>query len=159
MLVITGVLLLLVATFVDLKPVVDQNFFFSTNDPGIQQTNKIEQRFPSQPEVILAVSSRDISSPRYLERIQKLTQRVHTIGGVSAVKSLAEGGRRVVWPNDGRAVSVGPAVCGNALHVHQRRFIDLAFAIDAWPQNRHPDCEPRHDRVRDCVVASGLHDV
>jgi predicted RND superfamily exporter protein len=91
MLVITGLLLVLVATLVDLKPVVDQNFFFSTTDPGIQQTKKIDQRFPSQPQVILAVSSRDISSPRYLERIQKLTQRVHTIGGVSAVKSLAEG--------------------------------------------------------------------
>jgi predicted RND superfamily exporter protein len=91
MLVITGAFLLLVATFVDLKPVVDQNFFFSTTDPGIQQTKKIEQRFPSQPEVILAVSSRDISSLRYLGRIQRLTQRAHTIGGVSAVKSLAEG--------------------------------------------------------------------
>src|SRR5438094_9370963 len=91
MLVITGVLFLLVATFVDLKPVVDENFFFSTNDPGILQTKKIERLFPSQPEVILAVWSRDISSPRYLSRIQKLTQRVHTIGGVNAVKSLAEG--------------------------------------------------------------------
>src|SRR5437870_3187018 len=91
MLVIAGVLFFLVATFVDLKPVVDQNFFFSTNDPGIIQTKKIERRFPSQPEVILAVSSRDISSQRYLSRIQRLTQRVHTIGGVRAVKSLAEG--------------------------------------------------------------------
>src|SRR2546425_2248179 len=91
MLLITGVLFVLVATLVDLKPVVDQNFFFSTNDPGILQTKKIERRFPSQPEVILAVSSRDISSQRYLSRIQRLTQRVHTIGGVSAVKSLAEG--------------------------------------------------------------------
>jgi len=91
MLVITGVLFVLVATLVDLKPVVDQNFFFSTNDPGILQTKKIERRFPSQPEVILAVSSRDISSQRYLSRIQRLTQRAHTIGGVNAVKSLAEG--------------------------------------------------------------------
>ena len=91
MLAITGVLFALVATFVDLKPVVDENFFFSTSDPGVQQTKKIERRFPSQPEVILAVSSRDISSARYLGRIQRLTQRVHTIGGVSAVKSLTEG--------------------------------------------------------------------
>src|SRR5206468_11021476 len=91
MLIITGVLFVMVATFVDLKPVVDENFFFSTSDPGIQQTKKIEHRFPSQPEVILAVSSRDISSPRYLSRIQRLTQRAHTIGGVNAVKSLTEG--------------------------------------------------------------------
>jgi hypothetical protein len=45
MLVITGVLFLLVAMLVDLTPVVDQNFFFSTNDAGIQQTKKIDQRF------------------------------------------------------------------------------------------------------------------
>ena len=36
MLAITGVLFALVATFVDLRPVVDGNFFFSTSDPGIQ---------------------------------------------------------------------------------------------------------------------------
>src|SRR5437763_7817684 len=91
MLIVTGVLFVLVAIFVDLKPVVDENFFFSTSDPGIRQTKKIERRFPSQPEVILALSSRDISSQRYLSRIQKLTQRVHAIGGVNAVKSLTEG--------------------------------------------------------------------
>lgn len=91
MLVITGVLFALVATFVDLRPVVDENFFFSTSDPGIQQTKKIEHQFPSQPQVILTVSSQDISSSRYLGRIQRLTQRVHSIGGVSAVKSLTEG--------------------------------------------------------------------
>src|SRR5947207_2915235 len=91
MLIVTGVLFVLVAIFVDLKPVVDENFFFATSDPGIRQTKKIERGFPSQPEVILAVSSRDISSQRYLSRIQRLTKRAHTIGGVSAVKSLAEG--------------------------------------------------------------------
>jgi predicted RND superfamily exporter protein len=91
MLAITAVLFVLVAVFVDLKPVVDENFFFSTSDPGFAQSKKIEQRFPSQPEVILAVSSRDISSPRYLGRIQKLTQQINAIDEVSAVKSLAEG--------------------------------------------------------------------
>ena len=91
MLVIAGVLVVLVARFVDLRPVVDQNFFFSTSDPGIQQTKEIERRFPSQPEVILAVSSRNIASSRYLGRLQRLTQRAHTIGGVSAVKSVPDG--------------------------------------------------------------------
>src|SRR5437016_10825881 len=91
MLAVTVGLLGLVAAFVDLKPVVEENFFFSTSDPGFGQSKKIERRFPSQPELILAVSSRDISSSRYLGRIQRLTERVRTIGGVSAVKSLTEG--------------------------------------------------------------------
>src|SRR5438552_5170660 len=91
MLGITAVLFGLVLAFVDLKPVVDENFFFSTSDPQFRQTKKIEQHFPSQPELILSVSSRDISSPRYLERIQRLTQRIKAIDAVSAVKSLTEG--------------------------------------------------------------------
>ncbi len=91
MLALTGVLFALVATFVDLKPVVDENFFFSTSDPGVRQSKKIEQHFPSQPEMILAVSSRNISSARYLSRIQKLTQQLENIDAVGAVKSLTAG--------------------------------------------------------------------
>src|SRR5437870_10686165 len=86
MLVVTTVLFGLVATFVDLTPVVDENFFFSTTDPELRQSRKIEERFPSQPELILTVSSRDISSPQYLDRIQRLTQQIQTIEAVSAVK-------------------------------------------------------------------------
>jgi len=44
--------------FVDLKPAVDENFFFSTSDPGVRESKAVEQRFPSQPQLILAVSSR-----------------------------------------------------------------------------------------------------
>src|SRR6266481_5090333 len=91
MLAVTAVLFGLVAAFVDLKPVVEENFFFSTSDPGFGQSKKIERRFPSQPQLILAVSSRDISSPRYLQRIQRLTQEVQAIDAVSTVKSLASG--------------------------------------------------------------------
>src|SRR5438309_12066811 len=86
MLAVTAVLFVLVVVFVDLKPVVEENFFFSTSDPGFGQSKKIEQRFPSQPEVILAVSSRDISSPRYLRRIQKLTQQSRAASAASPQK-------------------------------------------------------------------------
>src|SRR3989442_8785674 len=91
MLVVTTALFGLVATFVDLTRVVDENFFFSTTDPEFRQSRKIEERFPSHPELILTVSSRDISSPQYLDRIQRLTQQIQTIEAVSAVKSLSEG--------------------------------------------------------------------
>src|SRR5437763_6396496 len=91
MLGVTVVLFVLVAVFVDLKPAVDENFFFSTSDPGVRESKKVEQRFPSQPQLILAVSSQDISSPRYLSRIQRLTQQIEAIDEVSAVKSLTAG--------------------------------------------------------------------
>src|SRR5881398_162454 len=91
MLGVTALLFVLVAVFVDLKPAVDENFFFSTSDPGVRESKKVEQRFPSQPQLILAVSSQDISSLRYLSRIQRLTQQIEAIDEVSAVKSLTAG--------------------------------------------------------------------
>src|SRR2546425_11268001 len=91
MLAVTALLFVLVAFFVDLKPVVEENFFFSTSDPAFQQSREIDKDFPSQPQVILAVSSSDISSSRYLERIAKLTREVHTLSSVNAVKSVVEG--------------------------------------------------------------------
>src|SRR5437773_3151782 len=91
MLGLTALLFVVVAVFVDLKPAVDENFFFSTSDPGVRESKKVEQRFPSQPQLILAVSSQDISSPRYLGRIQRLTQQIEAIDEVSAVKSLTAG--------------------------------------------------------------------
>src|SRR5256714_6824513 len=91
MLGVTALLFVLVAVFVDLKPAGDENFFFSTSDPGVRESKKVEQRFPSQPQLILAVSSHDISSPRYLGRIQRLTQQLEAIDEVSAVKSMTVG--------------------------------------------------------------------
>src|SRR5437764_5178976 len=91
MLGVTVVLFVIVAVFVDLKPAVDENFFFSTSDPGVRESKKVEQRFPSQPQLILDVSSQDISSPRDLGRIQRLNQQLEAIDEVSAVKSLTAG--------------------------------------------------------------------
>src|SRR5207302_859456 len=80
-----------VVVFVDLKPVVEENFFFATSDPAFGQSKKIEQSFPSEPDILLVVSSSDISSARYLSRLQKLTQEVEAVDGVTAAKSLTSG--------------------------------------------------------------------
>src|SRR5438105_12792039 len=91
MLLVTIALFVLVATLVNLKPVVDENFFFSSTDPQFKQTQKIEKSFPTPSQLILAVSSRNISSPHYLVRIKVLTDRLKAIHSVTSVKSLADG--------------------------------------------------------------------
>src|SRR5438105_11650460 len=91
MLAVTAVLFVLVLAFVDLKPVVEENFFFATSDPAFGQQKKVEEHFPSEPDLLLVVSARDIASPQYLARMQKLTERVESIDGVSAGKSLSNG--------------------------------------------------------------------
>src|SRR5438874_10299643 len=95
MLAVTAVLFVLVIVFVDLKPVVEEDFFFATSDPAFGQEKKVEEHFPSEPDLLLVVSARDIASPQYLARMQKLTERVESIDGVSAVKSLSNGPKNV----------------------------------------------------------------
>jgi predicted RND superfamily exporter protein len=90
-LAVTCVLFALVASFVDLKPKVDENFFFSSRDPQFRQTKMIEEDFPSRPEIIFNVSSGDISSSRYLSRIAKLTRQMEEIDAATSVKSLTNG--------------------------------------------------------------------
>ena len=87
MLAATTLLFGLVGFFVDLKPLVDEKFFFSSGDPEFRQSQKIDQRFPAQPELILTVSSSDISSAHYLRGIQRLTEKVGALDAVSTVKS------------------------------------------------------------------------
>src|SRR5690349_16626402 len=88
MLGITVILFGLVATLVDLKPHVDENFFFSSSDPKFQESKKITERFPVGDQLILSVSSPDISSANYFERLEQLTQRIKSLDSVSGVRSL-----------------------------------------------------------------------
>ena len=91
MVAITFLLFGLVAMFVDLKPQVDENFFFSANDPQFRESAKIDHIFPSSSQLIISVASARISSARYLERLAQLTQHLQSIETVTSVESLADG--------------------------------------------------------------------
>src|SRR5438067_52257 len=94
MLVITGALVIGVWTLVDLTPRVDQQFFFASDDPELQESNAIDRRFPSGSQLILSVASPNISSDAYIERVGRLTARIAAMPWVTGVRSLADG------PND-----------------------------------------------------------
>src|SRR5438034_8098385 len=81
----------LVAALVDLKPRVEENFFFSSSDPKFQESKKIDQLFPAGAQLIISVSSSDISSERYLERLGRLTEKIKSIESVTGVRSLTDG--------------------------------------------------------------------
>jgi uncharacterized protein len=91
MLALVPVLFAVVATFVDLKPQVDENFFFSSSDPQFQSSKKISRMFPSGSQLVLSVSSDDISSPRYLDRIVQLTDQIQSLDTVTSIQSLSNG--------------------------------------------------------------------
>ena len=91
MLAIPVILFGLVAVFVDLKPQVDENFFFSSNDPEFRESAKIDRIFPSGSQLIVSVASPRISSQHYLGRLAQLTRQLQSIKSVTSVESLADG--------------------------------------------------------------------
>jgi len=91
MLALTIVLFAAVALFVDLKPQVEENFFFSSNDPQFREDARIDRTFPSSSQLILNVASPAISSEHYLERLARLTQQIRLIETVTSVDSLTDG--------------------------------------------------------------------
>ncbi|HEX4716547.1 MAG TPA: hypothetical protein VH164_16635, partial [Ktedonobacteraceae bacterium] len=87
---LTLLLFVLVAMFVDLKPEVQENFFFSPKDPEFQQTAKIDKLFPGGNQMIVNVAG-PIDSPRYLDKIGQLTRGLESLKGVTSADSLTEG--------------------------------------------------------------------
>jgi predicted RND superfamily exporter protein len=91
MLALVVILIALVAAFVDLKPQVDENFFFSSDDPQFQQSAKIDRIFPSGSQLVVSVASSDISSAHYLEQLGRLTEQLQSVPGVTSAESLTDG--------------------------------------------------------------------
>lgn len=87
---ITALIATVFLRLVDLKPQVDETFFFSKQDPQVRADNQIARIFPESSEVIVAVAG-DIRSPAYAERIGRLSDALAAVPGVSAVQSLSRG--------------------------------------------------------------------
>ena len=87
----TVILFVLVVVFVDLKPHVDENFFFSSHDPKLQESAAIDRMFPSGSQLIISVASSDIESEHYLDRLAQLTRDLQSVETVTSVESLADG--------------------------------------------------------------------
>lgn len=91
-LVLVAVLGLLVATYVDLEPKVERDFFFSSDDPQLRGQEKIDAQFGgSSPQIYVAVRSPRIFTGEHLRRVHELTVELAEIDGVEQIRSLTEG--------------------------------------------------------------------
>ena len=87
---ITAVVMSILFRVVDLKPKVDENFFFSKQDPQLRADNQILKLFPEPPQLIL-VAAGDIRSSAYLQRVTALSDDLANVRGVGGVESLSRG--------------------------------------------------------------------
>src|SRR5688500_8334253 len=68
-------------TFVDLRPEVEADFFFSTDDPQLQGARVIDREFGSAPQIFIAAQSARLLSADHLQRIRRLTEELRRLKG------------------------------------------------------------------------------
>jgi len=89
----TGLTCAAIATvfaFVDLQPQVEENFFFSNEDPQLREDKKISAVFPQTSQLIMSARG-DIHSETYFKDVEKLSTAVAELPEVLAVQSLSHG--------------------------------------------------------------------
>ena len=82
-------------TFVDLKPHVGYDVFFSGDDPGYQDDIHISRLFPRNDSQVLVNFSGDIFNPRYQTRVREFGDLLLSFEEVQDVKSIMRGPRSV----------------------------------------------------------------
>jgi predicted RND superfamily exporter protein len=77
--------------FVDLTPRVESDFFFSSDDPQLEQSARIAREFGYAPQVFVAVRSGTLASRRYLIALRDLTSDLGRVEGVVDARSITHG--------------------------------------------------------------------
>ena len=80
--------LVAVGVWVDLSPRVESDFFFSRDDPQLQVSLELNQRYPGRAQVVVRAEDRAGDRGAYRERIGDLTEAFSEVEGVTGVRSL-----------------------------------------------------------------------
>lgn len=94
LLVLTLAAVIIVVAVVDLAPVVNENFFFASDDPAFRMDARIAEAFPPQPQVIVSVAG-DLHDDAYYAKVARLTRSLDDVPGVDRVQSVTRGPRNV----------------------------------------------------------------
>lgn len=78
-------------TYVDLEPRVQEDFFFSSDDPQLYEQRQIYKMFGDTPQVFVAVKTPEAFSKKSLRSIHRLSLALQEIWGVIGVQSITDG--------------------------------------------------------------------
>jgi predicted RND superfamily exporter protein len=78
-----------VARFVDVAPRVEGDFFFAQDDPQMQASRAVADRFPAGAQVILRVEDLAGDRAAYRERVSALTEDLLVLEGITGGYSIA----------------------------------------------------------------------
>lgn len=82
---------LVLVAFVNVTPHVDEDFFFSSSDPQLQQEKRVSKLFRRKDAQLILCVQGEIKSREYAQRIKNLCQEISTVPGVMNVVSITSG--------------------------------------------------------------------
>lgn len=91
MLALAATAVAIVVFWVDLSPRVEGDFFFASDDPQLRASARIDETFPSRPQVLVSASADDLRSEASLDRLRSLTRELSGTPGVASVVSATSG--------------------------------------------------------------------
>jgi predicted RND superfamily exporter protein len=77
--------------WVDLKPRVDERFFFAADSPAYREARALQDRFTSQALLVVTAATDDLDSEAYRKRLEQLTRKLERLDRVLSVRSLVQG--------------------------------------------------------------------
>ena len=84
--------ILCIFSFVSLIPAVDNNFFFSNDDPQFQSEHLINNLFVRKDSQLIISATGKIDNKKYREKISELSKMLLNLDGVISVNSLTHAG-------------------------------------------------------------------
>lgn len=76
---------------VDLSPRVSDDFFFSSNDPQLRNSLRIEEEFGENQQIFIAARAELLESGEYIRKVLHLSEDLRGVDGVADVRSLTHG--------------------------------------------------------------------
>ncbi|MFH1414019.1 MAG: MMPL family transporter [Candidatus Omnitrophota bacterium] len=90
--IITLISILYISFFVPLTPTVDENFFFSSNDPQLQSEKLIDRLFVRKSSQLILSATGKIDDKDYRKKILEVSEVLSGLDGVISVNSLTNEG-------------------------------------------------------------------
>ncbi len=87
--------ILVLVKYVNITPKVEEDFFFSSSDPRLQQEKHLSKLFKRRDAQLIICVLGDIKSAGYVEKIKDLSQNIKSVAGVIGVVSITNGPNNV----------------------------------------------------------------
>jgi len=134
--------------FVPLTPTVDNNFFFSSDDPQLQSEHKIDTLFVRQDDQIIISATGNINDEKYQENISKLSKMLLELDGVASINSLTHEG-----PGSVRQAFKSP-LWKRLIVSSDRKSSNLIVLLD---EKKFSTIIPKIEKIIDTFEAKNFH--